>query len=145
MKTEQLEKISTLAFNSKYPLKHCWCCKSWKPINEFCMNRSTSDSYNYRCRQCGAEYKHSERGRMSQQRYDHSEKGIACDYRYRATAKRREYMKIWNKQWRATHPTYMMERYYRIQDEAGCHFKVESFYPAYRFIKSLETAEVVEI
>ena len=37
------------------------------------------------------------------------------------------------------------ERYHRIQDEACCHNPLRRFYPAYRFLKSLETAEVVEI
>lgn len=37
------------------------------------------------------------------------------------------------------------ERYHRIQDEAGCHWGVRSFYPAYRFLKALENAEIVEV
>ena len=37
------------------------------------------------------------------------------------------------------------ENYHQIQDEAGCHIKPRDFYPAYRFLKGLETAEIVEV
>lgn len=36
-------------------------------------------------------------------------------------------------------------RYRRIQDEAGCHTRVRDFYPGFRLLKALETAEVIEI
>ena len=78
-------------------------------------------------------------------RYNHSDKGRARRYRFEASPERREYVKNYNRQWRAKHWEYRMEEYYRIQNEAGCHSEVRSFYPAYRFVKSLITAPVVEI
>lgn len=40
---------------------------------------------------------------------------------------------------------YRRKWYARVTDEAGCHMKLRDFHPAYRFIKELETAEIVEI
>lgn len=40
---------------------------------------------------------------------------------------------------------YNKERYHRIQEEAGCHMRVQDFYPGFRLLKALQTAEVVEI
>lgn len=40
---------------------------------------------------------------------------------------------------------YERERYHRIQDKAGCYSDIRDFYPGYRILKALETAEVVEI
>lgn len=37
------------------------------------------------------------------------------------------------------------ERYHKIQDEAGCHMRVQDFCPGYRLIQSLTNAEVVKI
>lgn len=36
-------------------------------------------------------------------------------------------------------------RYHRIQDEAGCHRHITSFYGGFRFVESLSNAEVVNI
>jgi hypothetical protein len=76
-------------------------------------------------------YNHSAKGRARLKRYDESEKGIARHERF--------YARHGGKR------AYDMGRYYRIQSEAGCHSHIDSFYPAYRFIKSLENAEVIEI
>ena len=62
-----------------------------------------------------------------------------CFGRSSAASKKRYYEK--NKQ---HHFAVMRERYHKIQEEAGCHMKVRVFYPAYRIIKALETAQVVE-
>jgi len=78
-------------------------------------------------------------------RYNHSDKGRARSYRFEASPKRREYRKNYNRQYEAKRREYQMERDHRIQNEAGCHSEVRSFYPAYRFVKSLVTAPVVEI
>lgn len=37
------------------------------------------------------------------------------------------------------------ERYHRIQDNAGYYSRTRDFFPGYKLIESLETAEVVEI
>jgi hypothetical protein len=76
-------------------------------------------------------YNHSAKGRARSGRYDGSEKGRARHERF--------YARHGGKR------AYDMGRYYRIQGEAGCHSHIDSFYPAYRFIKSLESAEVIEI
>lgn len=50
------------------------------------------------------------------------------------------------KQARRQHFTDVQRAYYhRVQDEAGCHQKPGNFYPGYKLLKALETAEVVEI
>ena len=37
------------------------------------------------------------------------------------------------------------ERYHRIQDNVGCYSNIREFFPGYKLIESLETAEVIEI
>lgn len=152
-KMELLEKISTPAFNLKYSLKHCWACKSWKPISEFHKNGSRRDGYSSGCKICHkilhCNYLKSEKGRLANLRaskkYKSSEKGIVAGYRFRAKPEQREYIKIKNREWWIEHPNYKKERYHCIQDEANCHNHLDTFYPGYSFLKALENAPIVEI
>ena len=64
-------------------------------------------------------------------RYNHSPKGLA---RWRKS-----------EQGRGSRADYKRERYHRIQEEAGCYWDIQDFYPAYRLLKALEDAEVVEV
>lgn len=66
-----------------------------------------------------------------QYRYNHSQKGLERWRRYdRKRGSRADYYRGW---------------YHRIQDEAGCYMTVRDFFPAYRLLRALETAPVVEI
>jgi len=64
-------------------------------------------------------------------KYNHSLGGLERNRRY-------DCKRGWRKD-------YKRELYHRIQDEAGCHRTVQDFYPAFRFLKALENAGVVEI
>ena len=58
---------------------------------------------------------------------------------------RRPYWSQYKRERREHYTQLEREYYHRIQDEAGCHVKPRVFYPAYRLIQALKTAEVVEI
>ena len=102
-------------------------------------------------------YNHSEKGLARNRRYSQSLKGLASVRRYKHTPKgivarlrfdHSEKRKMIQERFYAKHggqATYEVGNYHRIQEEAGCHWDVPIFYPAYRFIKALENAEVVEI
>lgn len=64
-------------------------------------------------------------------RYNHSPKGLKRGREYDAK--------------RGSRAVYVREFRHRIQDEAGCHRNIETFYPLFTFLKALEEAEVVEI
>lgn len=149
MKTELLEKTSTPAS------KKCWDCGQLKPIEQFCRNASKPDGFGNWCKVCRYNFPHSEKGKLArriyERRYYQSEKG--------KLVKRRKDQKYYNSEWgyamHAFHrerytlsgqrAKYLKERYHRIQDEAGYYHHTETFYPAYRFLKALENAPVVEI
>jgi len=38
-----------------------------------------------------------------------------------------------------------INRYHRIQDEAGCHRDINGFYPVYRWLQAMANAEVVDV
>ena len=80
-------------------------------------------------------------------RYNNSEKGRARAWHYynspQGYAERRE--KDERDTLSGKKAKWHRERYHQIQDEAGCHYAPESFYPAYRFLKGIEAAQVVEI
>lgn len=168
MKTGLLEKTSTPAF------KGCSHCKETKPISEFSKNRRRKDGYASQCKVCvaarnyeyyhkrggadvtrhygqsergkasGWKYNQSEKGRARQWKHNHSPKGFARNDRMRQTEK----FRATQERFYAKHggrAAYDRECYHRIQDEAGCHYDPQTFYPGYRFIKALETAEIVEI
>ena len=78
-------------------------------------------------------------------RYNHSPKGIIRNYKYRATEKRREHERHYNKVRCLRQLDYKRELYQRMQDEAGLHIGVNRNYFLFRFLKALEYAEVVEI
>ena len=113
-------------------------------------------------------YNHSDKGRATrrvmQRRYGSSEKGRATHRRYWQSEKGRVMGRAQSQRYRNTPwgyavlrewverntlsgklAEYERERYHRIQDEAGCHSKIGTFYPAYRFLKALENAEIVEV
>lgn len=95
-----------------------------------------SDSYN--------KYNRSEKGRIRRDRYERSEKASLRQKRYDQSGKGRArherlYARYGGK------GAYEMERYYKIQAEAGYYHHITTFYPGHRFLKALETAEVVEI
>jgi len=81
-------------------------------------------------------YRNTQSGWAAHKRYDYSEKGEARTRRQKDTG--------YGKFWYEMHPSYNREKYHRVQDEAGCHARID-WYPGYRIIKALETAEVVEI
>lgn len=77
-------------------------------------------------------------------RYNHSAKGIARRDRHHQT----ERYRATNERFYANHggqAAYWVNWYHRVQDEAGCHMLVAEFYPGYRFLQALVTAEVVEV
>lgn len=119
---ELLEKTSTPVYK--------WCpdCKQWKLVAEFHRATSRYDGREVYCKICKLirikHYFATERGREARRRYSHSKAGIA---------------------WRLAHSDYYREWYHRIQDEACHYYPPRTFHLAYRFIKALETAEVVEI
>lgn len=88
----------------------------------------------------------------AQKRYNKSEKAKMRKFRYSHSDKGQATIRAWNKahpnywrDWNIAHPNYHVERYQRLQGEMGYHGDPNLSYPGYRFIKALETAEVVEI
>lgn len=79
-------------------------------------------------------YNHSEKGRARNRRYYNTPWG----YAYRRERHEEEILSGESARWQR-------ERYYQIQDEAGCHRGIGDFYPGYRIIKALQSAEVVDI
>lgn len=129
-----LEKTSTQAS------KRCCHCKRYRMVGDFWRNKSRGDGLQPACKEC--EY---ERKKEYMKEYM---KKYLPGWRFQNP----NYFVEWHKShpnhykdWVQAHPLYKVERYHRIQDEAGCHRSMEDFYPAYRFLKALETAEVVEI
>lgn len=119
MKTELLEKTSTPVY------KYCNICKQTKLVTLFHRDRG---GLNSNCASCCNSY--SRKWRLAHPDYQREWMFRQNDY-YR--------------NWANAHPNYQMERYHRIQEEAGCHWKPISFLSAHRLIQALETAEVVEI
>jgi len=77
-------------------------------------------------------------------RYNRSVKGHRRNDRHRQTGKckatrERFFVKYGGER------AYQRANYRRIQDEAGCHSRVQDFYQGYRILKALETAETVEV
>ena len=136
---EKSEKTSTPVY------KRCYSCKTRKPIGGFGADRAKWDGLQAMCRSCRSQYAKSESVKLAYRRYKQSPKGVMSRYRTEATAHRKKYKQKLNERWRMEHTNYYKERYYQIQDEAGCHSEVVSFYPGWRMIKALETAEVVTI
>lgn len=116
--------------------KKCSRCGEIKPTEDWPRNRYNNDGLQGACRICYLQYCRLWRK---------TERGIALEYRRRSSDRRRKCTQEYNKTWRAKYPDYPMERYYKIQNEASCHSSANAFYPAYRFIKALVDAEVVEI
>lgn len=142
MKTELLEKTSTPQF------KGCCHCREIKPVLGFNKDRSRKDGYDPRCKACtiarNSEWYRKRGGAEVRWKYNHSPRGYALAGKYRQTEKCR----LSSERFYAKHggqAAYEREGYHKIQDGAGCHWEVRSFYPGYRFLKALETAEVVEI
>jgi len=79
-------------------------------------------------------YNHSEKGRARRLRFYNTPWGYAHDREKAERAILSGESAKWHR-----------ERYHEIQEEAGCYHCPDTFYPAYRFIKALETAEIVEI
>ncbi len=76
-------------------------------------------------------YNHSAKGQARTKRYDLSDKGKMTKANFYA---KHGGMRV-----------YQMERYYRIQDEAGYHTKINTFYPGFRILRALANAPMVEI
>lgn len=77
-------------------------------------------------------------------RYNRSVKGHRRNERYWQTAKRKASME----RFFAKHggsAAYQYARYHSIQNEAGCYQRKGDFYPGYKILKALETAEIVEV
>ena len=145
METELLEKTSTPAY------KRCGSCSGIKILSDFSRNKTHKDGLQEECRVCSNEY--GRQWRMAHPDYSEQWRRTHPDYF------RQWFQKYYNTPW-----GYAMfqekserdilsgqaaicnrERYHAIQDEAGCHRSIQDFYPAYRLLKALEHAEVVEI
>ena len=42
----------------------CWKCKKYKPVNEFCKDKSAKDGLQYQCRECNKEAAQLRRDRI---------------------------------------------------------------------------------
>lgn len=65
--------------------------------------------------------------------------------RYNQSCKGRQRRKNFFARYDGGKAAYERRDYHRMQEEAGCHMAPRLFYPGYRLLKALETAEVVEI
>ena len=114
---------------------------------EYWSDKNTQDGFCRQCKGCLTEYWKSAKGREINKRatkkYAQSAKGILCSARFRASDKRKEYLKNYTQSGRLAIKE--KERYHRIQDEYGWHSHIDSWYPAARFLEGLQTASVVEI
>lgn len=162
----QLEKMSTLVY------KQCPRCGLKKERGEFNKTRARYDGLDWECRECHKLrmkiWNATEQARISKLVWQKTPRGKLLNRRrvdrYQATErgaliKRLNRRKAYdrNKQremehkrlWLNKHPDYYRERYHKLQNEilgeTGIFCKPEDFYPAYRFLKALENAEVVEI
>ena len=132
---EQSNLISTPAYK--------WCnkCGQWKPTAEFHKSKTKASGLKSNCKICCAYYQTLYRakrfGHDVDKRYEHSPKGLARKRRWNQSPQKKAFYH--------DHPHYYYERYYRLQDEYGCHSDIVDWYPGYRIIKALENAEVVEI
>ena len=156
---EQLVKTSTPLF------KKCPKCNLVKASKEFWKAPERYDGLRGYCSQC--EYNYYQQRRMqTHHKYDkryretHKLKIAESHKRWSLTvsgrisrhkAFRKWYYSLKGLKWLQEYFTsgkraeYERQRDYRIQEEAGYHHKVEVFYPGFRVIKALETAQVVEI
>lgn len=146
--------------------KACSRCREIKPLSEFSRNRTHRDGYQSECKVCCCEYLKqylaTEQGILSHRRsglryyYAHKEA-----YRqYQRGEKHRSYKRKYDQLYYYTpqHQNWLKlyiqsgrkaktgrEWYHRIQEEAGCHMRVNDFYPGFRLLKALMEAEIVEI
>jgi len=70
-------------------------------------------------------------------KYNYSEKGQARRQRYEGEHPGRNAERV--------AVGYYNDRYHKLQDEAGCHKSISTFYTGYRLLQSLTDAEVIEI
>ncbi len=138
---EQLEKISTPAY------KRCSTCGQIKSTIEFYNDSYNRDGLRSQCKVCRHNYDQSEGGKEAQRRYEQSERGKVVRMRKNCKYPHNHHQQSLEqgKKWRLEHPGYGKKWYYRLQDEINYHGDVSDFYPAYRMLKSLQEAEIVEI
>lgn len=155
---EQSEKTSMQAY------KRCPQCNEIKPKTDFYKNKTRYDGVSGFCKNCVnkkiKEYRKTDRGKQltwrtnhsvagvaRRKRYKYSPKGRTTKLHYRNSEKGQETRARWQENYinSGRNASWKKARYYRLQDEFGCHSHIDNFYPAYRFIKALETAKVVEI
>lgn len=134
---EQLEKTSTQVY------RRCYKCGGVKPIAEFHRDRAKSKGRHHKCGQCSNE--DSKRWRAANTSYHKKWNWLHQAYFFQWRLRHPGYWARRAREWRDARPHYDRDRYRGIQDKIGYHSGIEDAYPAYRMIKSLETAEVVEI